>query len=713
LDRGRLAAQLTRSIEAVSNQTESAVVSLVGPWGSGKTSLLRAIESQLSAKGWHLARHNPWSYSSYETAVAGFFSELRHAVPDEVLGTGRREVFGEWAARLAPAGAVGGLVGIDATGALNQVASLITGDRSPEKLRSMAAEALVALEHPVLVVLDDLDRLEPGELLLTFKLVRLLGRLPNVYYLLAYDEATLADVLARTQLIGEGSARAQQYLEKMVQVRLDIPPLLPEQQLALVNRGIDDLCATHQIELGPHEHVRLQEAWTECLAKYLDQPRAIKRLFTQVDALWPEVAGEVDFVDFFLVTFLRTFERGVYDLVIENRNELLRGATFSLYERRGESNGDRWNRWQSFVKSRGARYPSGVALLLSELFLYLRGARENTSYSSDYRDDVRRRRGLDSEEFFDRYTQVGVPASDLSDQLVAAAVAELEDPEAGPSLALIEEWFQRDAAKVTRKLDRSDRVRPLPARTALRLLGEHYLNAMDQKSGFLGMSPDYGMLSLATRICDRGEPDDVLVLLQELVTSGAAGLALAADVVQKATYSDEQDVDRPWLKQATELVAAAIESHLRAAANVPLDQSPRLVRFMYAYRHLRGVDAARQLNWTLIESSDWDLADFLALLVPIGTSSNGRRTWVSMGEFQVGDVDALLGIDRVLEALPDSGDEPTSDYDLSWERRRAGVTLADRRRYALGVGARIRRERAQAAAADSEPAPPASEDPPA
>ncbi|MCX4387297.1 hypothetical protein OG777_10170 [Micromonospora peucetia] len=36
LDRGRLADQLTRSVVAVSEQSDSAVVALVGPWGSGK-----------------------------------------------------------------------------------------------------------------------------------------------------------------------------------------------------------------------------------------------------------------------------------------------------------------------------------------------------------------------------------------------------------------------------------------------------------------------------------------------------------------------------------------------------------------------------------------------------------------------------------------------------------------------------------------------------
>jgi hypothetical protein len=116
------------------------------------------------------------------------------------------------------------VVGVDASGTVGLVGALIAGDRSPEKLRAEAADGLAGLEHPILVVLDDLDRLDPDELLFTFKLVRMLGRLPNVYYLIAYDEDTLLDILRRTDLVGDAPGRAQQYLEKMVQVRLDVPP---------------------------------------------------------------------------------------------------------------------------------------------------------------------------------------------------------------------------------------------------------------------------------------------------------------------------------------------------------------------------------------------------------------------------------------------------------------------------------------------------------
>ncbi len=227
LNRKRLATQLARAIRDLAEETESAVVGLVGPWGSGKSSLLGQIETDLASSDWYIGHHNPWAYSDFAGSAAGFFASLRDAVPEEVLGKEWRATVGEWVSKAAPLGAAGGVAGVDGSGAIGAVGAVITGNRSPARLREVAAEGLKKIDKPVLMVLDDLDRLAPDELLYTFKLVRLLGRLPNVYYLLAYDEATLTDLLEATDLVGKGSGRAQQYLEKIIQVRLEIPPCSP------------------------------------------------------------------------------------------------------------------------------------------------------------------------------------------------------------------------------------------------------------------------------------------------------------------------------------------------------------------------------------------------------------------------------------------------------------------------------------------------------
>ncbi len=692
LNRRRLARQLARAIADLSQQTESAVVALVGPWGSGKTSLVEQIQEQLSSDGWHVGAHNPWSYSDYGGAVAGFFASLRDAVPESVLGKEWRESVANWVSRVAPFGAVGGVVGVDASGPVGAVGALLAGDRSPGRLRERAAEGLRSLEQPVLMVLDDLDRLSPEELLFTFKLVRLLGRLPNVYYLLAYDEQTLTEVLESTDLVGKGTGRAQQYLEKIIQVRLEIPPLLLEQEAALANACIDEICARHKITLSADAGRRLQKAWQGCLAAYLDQPRSVKRLFTQVDAMWPEVSGEVDFVDFTLVTFLRTFERRVLDLVVANRDEVLQHESSWSFGHQKETPHDRWKRWTQLIASAEPRYPTHVAHLLAEMFVFLRGARDNTTYAGSYQEDITRRLGVGSSEHFDRYIQVGVPESDLPQSVIRDAVSELRAESIGPAVKKLVEWMATDSGTAIRKLIREHDVDPLPATTLLPLLGSLYLSAMDQKGGMFSLSPDFGILLLAISALDATEPTHATTLLAALADANDSSLALAADAVRKV--AQDTDKEHRWSELATPRIVQALEKALRRMATESVATNPRVTTFLYAYRALADAERARALTWKLVNQGAWQLTELLGQLVPLGQASNGEEAWTSMGDFSAGTVDDLLGIDAVLEQLPANPELLTKARAQSYfDRRVEPDDLAARTEYALTSLERLREER--------------------
>jgi predicted KAP-like P-loop ATPase len=54
---------------------EGMVIAVTGPWGCGKTSVLRLIERRLRADAVVL-HFNPWLFSGAEQLVLRFFSEL-------------------------------------------------------------------------------------------------------------------------------------------------------------------------------------------------------------------------------------------------------------------------------------------------------------------------------------------------------------------------------------------------------------------------------------------------------------------------------------------------------------------------------------------------------------------------------------------------------------------------------------------------------------
>lgn len=705
LDRDRVVGQLIRAIEAVADQSPSSVIALVGPWGSGKTTLLSEIAEVLTTEAqWCVASYNPWAYSTYETAVLGFFDELAGALPEGTLGKDTRQQIGMWVSRLSPVGAIGGLVGVDGTAAIDRLGALVRGDQSPETLREKAAGALREIDHPVLVILDDLDRLQPPELLLTFKLVRLLGRLPNVYYLLAYDESTLEDTLARTDLIGTGPGRARQYLEKMVQVRLEVPPLMELQRLRLMNQGVDDLCARHSIELDASMQERLQSGWDECLSRYLDQPRAFKLLFTQVDALWPEVDGEVDFADFLHITFLRRFEPSVFSLILKARAELV-GDPRRWPGSDKETSKERWERWRGMVKDAGAEAPDLITGLLAELFLVLRGARDNMSYSQSHRDDIRRRFGVDCAEFFDRYVQIGVPEGDVSQAEFMTALASLEHNQGAKEK--VRGWLIRDATGIVGRFQFLQEIGQLPVHEVLLVMGDVYEQVSDEMA--ISGSGAYFIRSTARQLALEATADEPLLLTNELATAGGSRLTLAADMLRSERLTSP---DAELLAQARSLVADQLAARVREAALHPIEDDARLVHDAWCLREFLGAEPTRELLWEVIGSSQiWTLEAFMALMVSVGTTSNGRQSWPSIGELSLGSVDDLLGLERVLAALPENLPQPDPGADLEFDRRRSGVTFADRQRYALLVLARAQASRRSAAcsATDDDPPTPGSD----
>lgn len=58
-------------------QNTGFAIGLIGPWGSGKTSVLNLMEETLGESGTVEVLHfNPWLYSGTEQLIASFFDEI-------------------------------------------------------------------------------------------------------------------------------------------------------------------------------------------------------------------------------------------------------------------------------------------------------------------------------------------------------------------------------------------------------------------------------------------------------------------------------------------------------------------------------------------------------------------------------------------------------------------------------------------------------------
>lgn len=658
IGRSPLVARVVNTFLALDREAGSAVMALTGPWGSGKTSVLGAVRTQLIAEGVKVCTYSPWAYTSLDSAVMGFFAELRSAFPESGEGSRPiRDAISGVMLKAAPLGRLGKLAGIDAEEALTGLAEVVRGDRSPDTLRQELIELLGRTNQRVCLVIDDLDRLEPPELVLTFRLVRFLGRLPGVNYLLAFDEQTLSDVLTRTGLVGGELSRARAYLEKVVQLWVDIPALSPEQQLDLLNSTLDPVIERHGTIWNDELSERTGELWRGCLRRYLDQPRSFKRLASQLDASWSSVSGEVDPVDLLAVTFMRTFEPGLFDLVVRKRDELI--GTWEYVSWNTDKEAIR-KEWESRVYALKVRYPQECMKLLSLTF---------TALGGDSPAELRAAQRLGSSEYFDRYVSLGLKPNEVSDVQVRAAVKGLHDGDSSALDALAQLNLE---SLLTRLTDLPSGSLPLKS---LRWLAELYPHALEHpRTSGLGGSLGRIVESLLTKVLKATDPGNAAAAVKDLLAEGGTLQAALVVIRDSATGGGREDGKVLPLAALKGDAATALKAHLvEASHRIQVRDIPvgRVGALLFALADLTSKDEARYEIWRLIEdgASLWGLEDILASLVGTATRLDGRREEVLRG-LDLGGVDELLDLERVRSAIIRPAERIELDeYDLSWGSR--------------------------------------------
>ncbi|MBL1109355.1 hypothetical protein JK361_33025 [Streptomyces sp. 5-8] len=258
----------------------------------------------------------------------------------------------------------------------------------------------------------------------------------------------------------------------------------------MTTRLLNALLDSHGMTMTPDQERRFSEAYFHHLQDRLRTPRAIKRYFGQAGATLGSLAGEVDIVDFLVVTFLRTSEPGVYRMLGRHRAELT-GASIDPALHRDSRPGEHAERWKERLRQAGVAQDNldGVLGLLGLLFPAVRQALGN---GGDPRAAARRR-GIGSQDYFDRYVVFTVPADDLPEAVFEQALAQLAAGTDGDEATQLLLRLRDDTHRIVRRIDqlRADNI-PVPSAALLRAMADNYgqLTADPEAMGLLGATAE-------------------------------------------------------------------------------------------------------------------------------------------------------------------------------------------------------------------------------
>lgn len=688
LGRADFVRHITTLLDSVRTQSESSVMALIGDWGSGKSSILEILRRDLAARSgvgaWLVAEFNPWSYPDPTSMQRGFFAELLTALPKEDRPQGARAKVGALAKAVSPFGKIGAIVGLDAERIIEAVGDLLVGDTSASAAKRAAEVVLREVGRPILMVIDDLDRLTPDELLAVLKLVRLVGRLPNVYYLLSYDERTLLDVLGQTPLAGNGGDdRSRAYLEKIVQVRLDMPVLRAGQRASLLNTGLKSILATNEVALSSQDESRLMEVYDAVLDQRLSTPRAITRFLGQVQAFFPPLRGEVDFVDFFMVSWLRTQEPGVYRMLQRERDALLgRSLEILSFGRDERAAKERKAFWEDALR-RADVAPgevNGVVRVLSELFPHVEVAFRVGNW---YGSAVERRtpRAISDSDYFDRYVSFLVPDDDMPDSVVDDAFVLLGADGRGPALDRLVAELTTSTLRTVRKIDSyRDSKHPVPEPQLFSMYAG-LAQALPEASIELFANPRRALMRSAAK-CIVAMPSTIAVTAFQGAAEAPADPSFAVEALI-AAHRDSMQQFPLFVPEGTDLdpvkraATSMLQSRLEASeATSPFE--PRALEGFWAWRELASEQADQWLR-TKVTTGEWQLRDVVGALVTVGLVTDSQGSHEGIGSLDLEALTSAFGLDRVLDDFA-SDIERAEGFEDPWA---VEPTADNRRAYAF------------------------------
>ena len=145
---------------------EGLVIGLYGIWGEGKTSVLNMIQEKLNDnENILIVNFNPWRFKDEDTLILNFFKNISEVLEEE-LNT-KIEKFGDF---LKKYGTITSIFNID----LSKIGETFS-DTQLEILKDRISEFLEESKNKIVIIIDDIDRLDKQELFALFKLVKLTG----------------------------------------------------------------------------------------------------------------------------------------------------------------------------------------------------------------------------------------------------------------------------------------------------------------------------------------------------------------------------------------------------------------------------------------------------------------------------------------------------------------------------------------------------------
>ncbi len=339
--------EVVRLCRKTGRYSEGRTIGVTGKWGSGKTSVLNMAMEELRREGVEVIEFNPWLRTSGEEIVRDLIMKIGKRIGCESGGSKTlRKAMKKYAGAITEgAGEVIGVATHPAIGKGIKVLGRLVGKEEKKSSEGAKRELVEELRKRriedgiIVVMVDDIDRLEKEALRGLLRGVRVIGDLPGVVYVMALDRETTGRMLEEEGWTGKG----QEYLDKVLEQEIQVPILQTEQRVRELKEILKELTdeegAKRKERKGLGEDV--SGPLDGVLLGVLTTPRELKKFKREMETSARTVPTQVRWEDLLVLEAVRVAARDVDKIIQERVGDISDPRWPTLSDVQGDEKGEK------------------------------------------------------------------------------------------------------------------------------------------------------------------------------------------------------------------------------------------------------------------------------------------------------------------------------------------------------------------------------------
>lgn len=309
LNRKPFARQIRKTIKNYS-QKDCLTLGIMGPWGSGKTSLINMVfdqndENILLEKDFKVMRFNPWNFSKQQDLYHQFFEQLKEILVSNENDEGKRKHVKNIVNKYWEKVRYNGTLTLGCKGITY---SKPLGEKTLETQKKEITKTLKYLRYRLIIIIDDMDRLTDDEVQQIFILVKALADFPNIIYILPFDRNIILKSMGDMQ-----KDYGEEFLDKIIQLQIDLPKIPTSKVRNIFKTELEELIQNEHIDLSSED----RSFWPTL--SFLTNIREVNRYINSLTFYLPLMREEVNILDYILLTGLQLFENKIYHEIKNNK----------------------------------------------------------------------------------------------------------------------------------------------------------------------------------------------------------------------------------------------------------------------------------------------------------------------------------------------------------------------------------------------------------